>query len=79
MRRAIKRRNKSAVVVIPTAVMNAAQLDIGSSVDIYEENGRIVIKPASSKYNLEELLAGITEENLPQEVSFGPATGKEIF
>jgi antitoxin MazE len=46
-----------------------------------DEGGRIVIEPVrnTKEYDLEQLLAGITPENLHSEVDFGPAVGKEAF
>ena len=49
-------------------------------VDLREEGGRIVIVPVRpGSYDLEELLSGITPENLHAEVDFGGAMGKEVL
>lgn len=49
-------------------------------VDVREEGGRIVIDPIRpAEFNLANLLAGITPENVHAEVSFGAAAGKEAF
>src|SRR5262245_17129463 len=71
-----KKWGNSAAVRIPTSVMNEARLSISQAVDIRAERGRIIIEPVQ-EINLEELLAGITDENLHDEVSFGMQLGKE--
>jgi antitoxin MazE len=80
MRVTVKKWGNSAAVRIPASVMEAISLNLDEIVDVREEGGRIVIEPLRSKeYDLDELLAGITRENLHAEVSFGPALGKETF
>ena len=77
----VKKWGNSASVRIPVAVMKAVNLSLDETVDVHEEGGRIVIEPVRTtpKYDLSQLLAGITPENLHAEVNFGPAVGKEAF
>jgi antitoxin MazE len=44
------------------------------------ENGRLVLTPIQDppSFTLEDLLAGITEENLHTEIETGPAVGNEF-
>lgn len=79
MRVIVKKWGNSASVRIPAAIMQAARLRLDEPVDVREEDGRIVIEPVRPEYDLEQLLAGITPENLHTEVSFGPAVGKEML
>ena len=80
MRVTVKKWGNSASVRIPAAIMEAASLRLDETVDVREEDGRIVIEPVrSTEYDLARLLAGITLDNLHAEVSFGPAVGKEAF
>ena len=80
MRVTVKKWGNSASVRIPAAIMDAAQLHLDAVVDVREEDGRIVIEPVRpSEYSLEQLLAGITSENLHGEADLGPAVGKEIL
>ena len=80
MRAVVKKWGNSASVRIPAAVMQAANLDLDDPVDVREESGRIIIEPARRKeYGLDELLAGITRENLHGEVDFGGPVGKEAW
>lgn len=80
MRVIVKKWGNSASVRIPAAIMEAARLSLDEAVDVREEGGRIVIEPIRPReYDLAQLLAGITPDNLHTEVSFGPAVGKEAF
>jgi antitoxin MazE len=80
MRVTVKKWGNSASVRIPAAVMEAAHLTLDEVVDIREEGGAIVIEPVRPRgYDLAELLAGITPENLHAEVDFGRSVGKEAL
>jgi len=77
----VKKWGHSASVRIPVAIMKAVSLSLDEIADVREEGGRIVIEPVRSKkeYDLAQLLADITPENLHSEVDFGPAVCKEAF
>jgi antitoxin MazE len=76
----VKKWGNSASVRIPAAVMTAASLDIDQTVDVREENGRVVIEPIRTPdYTLDELLAQMTPDTFPDEIDFGPPVGREIW
>ena len=79
MRVNIKKWGNSASVRIPAAIMAAASLHLDETVDVREEGGCIVIKPVRNDYDLAQLLAGITPDNLHADEDYGPAVGKEAF
>ena len=80
MRVTVKKWGNSASVRIPAAVMEAANVELDQAVDVREERGRIVIEPVRQKpYDLETLLAGITDENIHAEIDSGRRRGKEIW
>ena len=80
MRTVVKKWGNSASVRIPTAVMQAAHLDLDEAVDVREESGRIVIEPTQRKeYDLAELVKQIKRENLHDEADFGRPVGKEAL
>ena len=75
----VKKWGNSAAVRIPSAVMEAADMRVEDVVDISEEKGRIIVKRVQSKnYDLDDLLNGITTQNLHEPVDFGSSQGKEI-
>ncbi|MBI3210328.1 MAG: AbrB/MazE/SpoVT family DNA-binding domain-containing protein [Candidatus Solibacter usitatus] len=69
MKATVKKWGNSAAVRIPSSVMRAVQLDLNEIVDVREDAGRIIIEPMRRKtINLDDLLQGITPENLHQAV-----------
>jgi antitoxin MazE len=80
MKATVKKWGNSAAVRIPASIMEATRLRLEDAVEVHEEEGRIVIEPVRPKtYCLEELLKGITPENLHTEVDFGAPEGKEAW
>jgi antitoxin MazE len=76
----VKKWGNSASVRIPAGIMEAARLRLNDPIDIREEGGRIVIEPIrTEECDLDQLLAGITPENLHAEVDFGAPAGKELL
>ena len=78
MRVTVKKWGNSASIRIPAGIMAAARLHLDDQVDVREEGGLIVIDPVRTReYDLAQLLAGITPENLQGEVDFGAPVGRE--
>lgn len=76
----IKKWGNSSAVRIPANVMAAARLAVDDAVLIREEEGRIVIEPASKmRFTLDELLQGVTPEMLHAETDWGSVAGKEAW
>ena len=68
----------SASVRFPSGIMEAAHLSLNNAVDVRVEDDRIVIEPIrSSEYQLADLLARITAQNIHDKVGFGEPVGKE--
>lgn len=80
MRTSIARCGKGAAIQIPASIMRAARLEIGQEVDIREADGQIVIDPMRvQRYNLAELVEGITPDNQHGLIDFGDAVGREVW
>ena len=80
METVLKKWGNSAAVRIPAAILEAAHLALDQRVNIYEEQGRIVIEPSRpSVFSVDELVAGITADNLHDSVDTGPAVGGEVW
>jgi len=76
----LRQSRNSVVVRIPSAVMQAARLVIGESVDVRAEVGRVVIEPLRKKsYDLRTLIAGIDANNRHEPADFGTRRGKEVW
>ncbi len=65
---------------IPSALLEAANVKLDQPIDIREENGSIVIEPIrQARYDIETLVAGITDDNRHAPIDTGPPTGNEIW
>ena len=68
MKEIIKKWGNSAALRLPSSVTELAQLTLGQAVNVNVLNGKIVIEPiVSKKTRLDELLAGITPDNIHAE------------
>ena len=80
MQGVVKKWGNSAAVRLPAAVLDAAHVHLNQPVDVRVEGGRIVIEPLNPvEYDIETLVAGITDENRHDPVDMGPAAGKEAW
>jgi antitoxin MazE len=76
----IQKWGNSLALRIPRPLAEDANVRIGSTVELRLHEGRLVIEPAEqSRYELEQLLAGVEEANLHDEVSFEPPVGREAW
>jgi antitoxin MazE len=79
MKTSVKKWGNSAAVRIPAAVLEATHVQIDDDVDIREEAGRIVIEQVrEKKYKQDDLLKGITPDNIHREIDFGSREGQEV-
>ncbi len=80
MRTRIQKWGNSLALRIPKSFAAEAHLAQDSVVEVSLISGKLVVAPvAESVLTLEQLLAGVTEENLHREVDTGPATGNEVW
>ena len=80
MRVVVKKWGNSASVRIPASVMAAATLSLDQAVDVREESGRIVIEPLREEtFDIGDLIAGITDDNVHEAIDFGAPVGREIW
>jgi antitoxin MazE len=70
----------SLAVRIPQHLAKEIQLIAGGEVEIVTIDGNLVITPKKQKkYSLDELIAGITSDNLHGSVDTGLPVGEEIW
>ena len=74
----------SLAVRIPKALADAIKVSDGKRAEIKIENGSLVLRPIvkparKTRYTLDELLNGMTHDNVPQEVDWGPQRGNEAW
>lgn len=76
----VQKWGNSLALRIPKAFAVDAQLENDSLVEISIVKGQIIVTPVPApSWTLDELLAGITEENLHAEVETGTAVGNEVW
>jgi antitoxin MazE len=74
----------SLAVRIPKTVAEALKVGVGRHAEIAIENGALVLRPIKTRkrkptYTLEDLLRGMTKENVPQEVDWCEPRGNEAW
>ncbi|MBC7619843.1 MAG: PbsX family transcriptional regulator [Candidatus Saccharibacteria bacterium] len=80
MEAVIRKWGNSPALRLPTAALKEAGYALEQKVELVVTRGRIVIQPSVNvTYSLDNLLAGITEDNAHGEFSFGKSVGKEAF
>ena len=80
MRVRVQKWGNSLALRIPKSFAAETALDPGSEVDLSLEGGRLVVTPVVAPgYELSDLLAQVTPENLHSEVDFGPSVGGEVW
>ncbi len=76
----IQKWGNSLALRIPKMIAIEANLAEESQVEIHIVDGKIVVSPLlHPQYKLEDLLAGITVENLHSEMDTGKAVGNEVW
>jgi antitoxin MazE len=76
----ISKWGNSLAVRIPLAIAKQASLNEGDSVAlVLDGEGGIVLRPTRRKYELSELVAGITPRNRHRETDWGPPQGSESW
>jgi antitoxin MazE len=77
---AISKWGNSLAVRIPLAIAKQAGLGEGDCVAMsLDRERRIVLRPCRRKYELSELLAGITRKNRHHETDWGQPMGEESW
>lgn len=76
----IQKWGNSLALRIPKAFAVESNVTGGSTVDVSMENGKIIVTPINEReYTLEELVDGITDDNLHGEVDWGRPVGNEVW
>jgi antitoxin MazE len=80
MRATVRKWGNSLALRIPHALAVEVGIEEGSEVAVSLDGGAIRVSPRRSPaYRLEELVEGITADNLHPEVDFGPPVGREAW
>lgn len=80
MKTHIQKWGNSLALRIPKSFAAETHLEQGTLVEVSLVNGTLLVTPLRQPaVTLEELLQGVTPENLHHEVDTGPAAGSEVW
>jgi antitoxin MazE len=76
----VQRWGNSLAVRIPKALADELGLKPNDEIDLSVHEGRIILSPSKKKqFNLDDLLAGVTHENIHKEWDTDDAQGNEVW
>jgi antitoxin MazE len=79
MKTRVQKWGNSLALRIPKSFAEEAGLQADATVEVSVVEGKLIVQAIRPQpLTLEQLLRGITDENLPGEWDTGPAVGKEI-
>jgi antitoxin MazE len=80
MKTHVQKWGNSLAVRIPKSFAEEAGLRANAAVNLTLVGGALVVQPITPQpLTLEELLRGVTADNIPGEWETGPAAGKEVW
>ena len=80
MKTKVQMWGNSLALRIPKSFASETHLEPDTLVDLSLVNGNLVVSPVrSAATRLEQLLAGVTEDNLHQEWQTGAVVGREVW
>jgi antitoxin MazE len=80
MQTRVQKWGNSLALRIPRSFALEAGLQVDAAVELSLVEGRLVVQRISPQpLKLDQLLRGVTDENLPGEWDTGPALGKEVW
>lgn len=80
MQARVQRWGNSLAIRIPKPFALEIGLEQNTLVIVTISEGKLLLEPiVEPKYTLEQLLAEVTEDNLPHEVDTGEAVGNEVW
>jgi antitoxin MazE len=80
MKTRVQKWGNSLALRIPSAIAKEAGLNPNALVELSLAEGKLMVQPLNeAPPTLDQLLAGVTAENLHGEVETGPAAGREAW
>jgi antitoxin MazE len=80
MKTRVQKWGNSLALRIPKSFAAEAGLRAGAAVELSLVEGALVVRTVTApSLSLDELLRGITDENIPSDWDTGPAVGEEVW
>ena len=74
----ISKWGNSLALRIPRKIAAAMGVEDGSMAELSLRGDQLIVKPSGPEYRLDDLLAGITRDNLHGEITTGRSVGAEV-
>ena len=78
MRARVSKWGNSLAIRLPKAAVESLRVHAGEAVEMAIEGDVLIIRSANPRYRLEDLVAGITQDNQPGTIEF-PPVGEELL
>ena len=75
----VRKIGNSEGIIIPKAFLETLGLSPGKEVGLEVVGGQLILKPIQARYNLEDLVAQMSDENEHPETSSGRLVGEEVI
>ncbi len=77
----INKWGNSQGIRLPKELLKKLHANIGSSVNVEYEDGKVIIEPIETpkKYNIHDLVKNIKAEDRPEEIHWGKSEGNEVW
>jgi antitoxin MazE len=75
----VNKWGNSLGIRIPQTVAVEVGLAVGTVVNVEVVDNKVVVSPCQKKYQLDELLVGVTPELIGGEYDWGTPVGKEVW
>jgi len=79
MKTRVQKWGNSLALRIPKSFAEEAGLHADAAVELSLVAGTLVVQLVAPPFTLDDLLRGVTDENIPGEWDTGPAAGKEVW
>jgi len=80
MQTTIQKWGNSLAVRIPTTFAKELAMTAGTPVEMTVEDGKITLSTIKEpEYTLEDLMKGVTKENMHAEIDWGKPMGREVW
>lgn len=79
MQTKVQKWGNSLAIRLPQTLAREMGLSNQSIVELSWKDDQVILRPVKSSFTLEQLVAGITDDNLHGEVNTGVSVGKESW
>jgi antitoxin MazE len=80
MQTKVQRWGNSLGLRIPKSFAEQAGVEAGSDVDLSVEEGDLIVRPRRApRYELQDLLRGVTADNIHEQIETGQPVGREAW